>query len=63
MKKNLPEDIKDKVEMIGSACLGCHDMEGVAKPPYAKVGDVLIQECTEEKLLDEIYRQLGMERE
>jgi hypothetical protein len=37
-------------------------MEGVAKPPYAKVGDVLIQECTEEKLLDEIYRQLGMER-
>jgi NADH:ubiquinone oxidoreductase subunit E len=63
MKKNLPEDIKDKVEMIGSACLGCHDMEGVAKPPYAKVGDVLIQECTEEKLLDEIYCQLGIERE
>jgi hypothetical protein len=52
-----------QVEIIGSACLGCHENEGVAKPPYAKVGDVLLEECTEDKLLDEIYRQLGIERE
>lgn len=46
----------------GSACLGCHENEGSAKPPYAKVGDVMLEECTEDKLLDEIYKQLGMER-
>ena len=62
LKKNLPEDLVNKVEIIGSACLGCHENEGSAKPPYAKVGDVMLEECTEDKLLDEIYKQLGMER-
>ena len=62
MKKNLPVELKDKVEIIGSACLGCHEHEGVAKPPYVKVEDVVREECTEDKLLDEIYKQLGLER-
>ena len=30
--------------------------------PYVKVEDVVIEECTEDKLLDEIYKQLGLER-
>lgn len=62
LKDNLPEEIKDKVSFIGSACLGCDEDSGNAKPPYAKVGEVLIEECTEEKLFDEIYSQLGIER-
>ena len=33
LKKNLPEDLVNKVEIIGSACLGCHENEGSAKPP------------------------------
>jgi NADH:ubiquinone oxidoreductase subunit E len=58
----VPDEIKDKVKFLGSACLGCSRDEASAKPPYAKVGDVLISECTEDKLLDEIYKQLGIER-
>ena len=27
LKKNLPEDLVNKVEIIGSACLGCHENE------------------------------------
>lgn len=62
IKDQLPEEIKDKVVFVGSACLGCDDEKEISKPPYAKVGDVLIKECTEDKLLDEIYSQLGIER-
>ena len=62
IKDNLPEAIKDKVVFVGSACLGCDDEKETSKPPYAKVGDVLITECTEDKLLNEIYSQLGIER-
>ena len=35
----LPEEIKDKVVFVGSACLGCDDEKETSKPPYAKVGD------------------------
>ena len=62
IKDQLPEEIKDKVVFVGSACLGCDDEKEISKPPYAKVGDDLIKECTEDKLLDEIYSQLGIER-
>ncbi len=62
IKDNLPEAIKDKVVFVGSACLGCDEEKETSKPPYAKVGDVLITECTEDKLLNEIYSQLGIER-
>jgi chaperonin cofactor prefoldin len=58
----LPEEIKDKVSFIGSACLGCDESDESPNPPYAKVGDVLIKQCNEEKLLNEIYSQLGLER-
>lgn len=62
MKRNLPDELKDKVEIIGSACLGCHEHRGETKPPYVKVENIVIEECTEDKLLNEIYRQLGLER-
>ena len=62
IKDQIPEEIKNKVTFIGSACLGCDEEKEISKPPYAKVGDVLISECTEEKLLNEIYSQLGIER-
>ncbi|HBN06957.1 MAG TPA: hypothetical protein DD434_14410 [Bacteroidales bacterium] len=62
LKDRLPEEIKDKVSFIGSACLGCDESEESPNPPYAKVGDVLIKQCNEEKLLNEIYSQLGLER-
>jgi len=62
VKEHLPEEIKEKVTFIGSACLGCDEDKETSRPPYAKVGDVMISACTEEKLLDEIYSQLGIER-
>lgn len=62
VKDHLPEEIKEKVTFIGSACLGCEEDKQTAKPPYAKVGDVMVEECTPEKLIDEIYSQLGIER-
>lgn len=57
----LPEILKDKVTFLGSACLGCNNDN--AKPPYAKVGEVLIENATPQKVVNEIYNQLGINPE
>jgi hypothetical protein len=62
VKDYLPEEIKEKVTFIGSACLGCDKSSDTAKPPYAKVGNKMLVACTEEMLIDEIYSQLGIAR-
>lgn len=59
-KYYVPEDLKDKVTFLGSSCLGCN--ADVAKPPYVKVGDTLLSEATPEKVISEIYKQLGIKK-
>lgn len=55
-KNQIPQHLKDKVTILNVSCLGCHETE--AKPPYAKVGEVVIEKATIEKVLEEIERQL-----
>ena len=52
----VPSHLQDKVTFLGSACLGCK--EDTAKPPYVKVGNVVIERATAEKVVEEIEKQL-----
>lgn len=56
-KNYIPNTLMNKVTFVGSSCLGCHDEN--AKPPYVKVGEVVIENATPEKVIEEIERQLG----
>ncbi|MBR1625827.1 MAG: hypothetical protein IJ681_01645 [Bacteroidales bacterium] len=57
-KNYIPKTLMDKVTFVGSSCLGCK--EDNAKPPYAKVGEVLIERATPEKIIAEIETQLEL---
>ncbi len=56
-KNYIPTRLMDKVTFVGASCLDCKEDE--AKPPYAKVGTVLIKQATPEKIIEEIERQLS----
>ena len=57
----LPEDIRDRVKVVGSHCLGyCNDGE-FSRPPYVKVDDEVIAEATPEKILESIRKHLSVE--
>jgi NADH:ubiquinone oxidoreductase subunit E len=59
----IPQKFGDKVEIVGSSCLGvCSTNWEISKAPYIKVNDVLIQEATVEKVLQEIEAQLAKGR-
>ena len=48
----LPDDIKSKVEITGSACLGmCKTASCNSKPPYVKIGDEVIHSATVQKII------------
>ena len=56
----IPQRYKDKVEVIGSPCLGlCSINWEYSKAPYVKVDDEVITEATVEKVLDAIEKKLG----
>ncbi len=55
-KNQIPQHLKEKVTILNVSCLGCHETE--ANPPYAKVGEVVIEKATIEKVLEEVERQL-----
>ncbi len=56
----VPRKFKDKAEVSGMACLGlCSSSGEYSKAPYVKVNDVIVQEATVEKVVEEIERQLN----
>lgn len=56
----IPQKFGDKVEVVGSPCLGvCSTNWEYSKAPYVKVNDTIIQEATVDKVIEEIERQLG----
>lgn len=56
----IPKKYGDKVEVIGSNCLGlCSINWEYSKAPYVKVNEELVAEATVEKVLAEIDRQLA----
>jgi NADH:ubiquinone oxidoreductase subunit E len=52
--QHLPEDLKGKVKVLASVCLGCDQLSRLPKPPYARVQDKLIEEASIEKIIQEI---------
>ncbi|MBQ9312707.1 MAG: hypothetical protein IJ213_06630 [Bacteroidales bacterium] len=54
----IPQHLHEKVTFVSASCLGCNEQN--AKPPYAKVGDVIIEKATPEKILEEIEKQLSI---
>lgn len=56
----VPRKFKDKVGVSGMACLGmCSSSGEYSKAPYVKVNDVVVQEATIDKVVEEIERQLN----
>ena len=50
----------DKVEIIGSPCLGlCSINWEYSKAPYVKIDDEVVAEATVEKVLEALDRKLG----
>jgi NADH:ubiquinone oxidoreductase subunit E len=56
----IPKKYGDKVEILGSNCLGlCSINWEYSKAPYVKVDDEVVTEATVEKVLEVIYSKLG----
>ena len=56
----IPQKYGDKVEVMGSNCLGlCSINWEYSKAPYVKVDDEVVTEATVEKVLEGIDRKLG----
>lgn len=51
---SLPTEMQQRVEVIGSACLGYCCQSDVGRPPFVTVNDQLIIQATEEKILTAI---------
>ena len=56
----IPQKFGDKVEVVGSPCLGvCSTNWEYSKAPYVTVDDTVISEATIDKVLQEIDRKLS----
>lgn len=57
----IPKKYGDKVEVMGSPCLGlCSIKWEYSKAPYVKIDDDIIEEATLDKVLDAIDKKLGL---
>ncbi|HPT20342.1 MAG TPA: hypothetical protein PLR88_00235 [Bacteroidales bacterium] len=51
IKDKLPSELKDKVYVEASVCLGCDAKGIIPKPPYAEIDGHLISEANAEKII------------
>ena len=51
LKSQLPDDLKEKVYVEASVCLGCDKMTSDPKPPYAEVNGKLIEKANLDKII------------
>lgn len=51
IKDKLPDDLKDKVYVEASVCLGCDAKGIIQKPPYVEINQHLIPEASTEKII------------
>ena len=60
LSETIPQRYNNKVEVIGSPCLGiCSTNWEYSKAPYVKVDEEIIQEATVEKVLAKIDERLA----
>lgn len=57
----LDPSIADRVEIVGSHCLGFCDSDTHGKSPFVKVGNHLISDATLDKVLRKIREELDEE--
>ncbi len=55
----LPEEIKSKVKIEGTPCLGFCNRSGAHKPPFVTVNGIMISEATFAKIIDHIKLELN----
>lgn len=48
----MPADIKDQVEIVGSACLQACRQGNSSQPPFVKINDYLMAEASISKIVD-----------
>lgn len=57
----IPKKYGDKVEVMGSPCLGlCSIKWEYSKAPYVKIDDDIIEEATLDKVIDTLDKKLGL---
>ena len=60
MNDIIPRRYGDKVEIMGSPCLGlCSINWEYSKAPYVKIDEDVVSEATVEKVLEAIDKKLG----
>ncbi|WP_320053661.1 hypothetical protein [uncultured Acetobacteroides sp.] len=55
----LPEELKSKVVIKGSPCLGYCNTDKPVKAPYAEVNGKLIREASVSKIIEVIKEEIG----
>lgn len=54
---SLPEELTDRVEIRGAACLDLCNHPEKGKAPFVMVGDVIVAGATVSKVMEEIIKQ------
>lgn len=56
----LPDNVKNKIRVVGSACLGFCDTPDGCKPPFVMVNDQILNQATVQCLLDLVKKELNL---
>jgi len=59
IKNKLPDDLRDKVYVEASLCLGCDNIKANPEPPYAEINGKLMEKATIEKIVAELRNLLN----
>jgi NADH:ubiquinone oxidoreductase subunit E len=54
IKNQLPSDLRDKVYVEASVCLGCDKLTSDPQPPYAEIDGQLIPQASVEKIISKL---------
>lgn len=54
IKNQLPDDLRDKVYVEGSVCLGCEKMDSPSGHPYVEIDGRLIENASLQKIVDHL---------
>jgi len=56
----LPDNLKNNIRVVGSACLGFCDAQDGCKPPFVMVNDHILHQATVQCLLDLVKKELNL---
>lgn len=56
IKEQLPDDLKDKVYVEGSVCLGCDISKQKPQPPYVEIDGELLPKASLERVVEKLRK-------